>query len=226
MIERFVEDVRVLEPPSGTGDVEQLPDGRTSLIVRVLGDGGDVVIAGPRTRGSTKRAARFRRATIVRFKPGWSAVLLGVGAHALRDRMVALDDLFAADLAPVLLASHGPREVLDALSRAIIPRETESASAQLARRAARMLDGESQVERVADQLGVTSRHLRRAFVEHVGVTPKHYARTARLHRALRLAATSASWGRIATDAGYYDHAHLVAEFRALVGETPTAYRQR
>jgi AraC-like DNA-binding protein len=103
----------------------------------------------------------------------------------------------------------------------------ETASGQLARRAVRLLEGgEVRVERVADRLGVTARHLRRAFTESVGIGPKDFARTVRLRRAVGMAATSKDWGRIAADAGYYDQAHLIADFRELVGLTPGAFVKR
>ncbi len=82
------------------------------------------------------------------------------------------------------------------------------------------------MESVASHLGVTARHLRRAFTESVGIGPKEFARTVRLQRAVRRAATSKDWARIAVDAGYYDQAHLIADFRQLVGLTPGAFLKR
>ncbi len=61
---------------------------------------------------------------------------------------------------------------------------------------------------------------------NIGVTPKEFARGARLRRALTLSSTSTSWLRVALDAGYYDHAHLIADFRDLVGLTPIAFAKR
>ena len=55
-------------------------------------------------------------------------------------------------------------------------------------------------------------------------------RSTRLQRALGLAGTDAApstdWARIAVDAGYHDHAHLIAEFREMVRLTPGEYRRR
>jgi AraC-like DNA-binding protein len=73
---------------------------------------------------------------------------------------------------------------------------------------------------------VTSRHLRRAFAEHIGIGPKDFARTVRLQRAVRLSRTSQDWSRIAAEAGYYDQAHLIADFHELVGVTPGAFAKR
>jgi transcriptional regulator GlxA family with amidase domain len=91
----------------------------------------------------------------------------------------------------------------------------------------RLLEGdEIRVDRVAERLGVTTRHLRRAFADTIGVGPKEFARSVRLRRAMRLAETSRDWGRIATDVGYYDQAHLIGEFRDLVGLTPVELVKR
>jgi AraC-like DNA-binding protein len=57
----------------------------------------------------------------------------------------------------------------------------------------------------------------------VGVSPKQFARIVRFQRALRVAKHGASWSTVATEAGYYDQAHLIAEFRELAGTTPAAF---
>jgi len=235
-LSRFVEDVRSVVPGAGGAlHVDRLPDGRTSLVFRVMEEGreGDVAVAGPRTRALFKHATGVSRAVIVQFKPGWSASLLGVAANALTDRIVLLEEIWGGsgiDLCRDLLAARSLPEILDRLSRAIAVRAWqtfEPASARLARRAVRLLEGdEVRVESVAKRLGVTARHLRRAFTESVGVGPKDFARTVRLQRAVRRARTSNDWVRIAADAGYYDQAHLIGDFRQLVGLTPGAFLRR
>lgn len=232
---RFVEEVRTLEPVLGRACHERLPDGRTALVFRVFDGGraGDVCVAGPRMRALFKDVTGVARAVIVQFKPGWSAALLGVAASTLTDRIVPLDDLWGragGALCLELLEARSLPEVQARLARAIALRTQqtfEPASARLARRAVRLLEGdEVRVERVASRLGVTARHLRRAFTESVGIGPKDFARTVRLQRAVRSAATSRDWARIATEAGYYDQAHLIADFRELVGLTPGAFVRR
>jgi AraC-like DNA-binding protein len=191
---------------------------------------GDVSVAGPRTRALFKDATGIARAISVQLKPGWSAPLLGVPANALTDRIVKLQDIWGrsgGELCGELLAARSLPALLDRLADAIARRSHqtfEPASARLARRAIRLLEGdEVRVASVAKRLGVTPRHLRRAFTESVGIGPKDYARTVRLQRAVRMAATSNDWVRIAADAGYYDQAHLIADFRELVGLTPGAF---
>ncbi|MDQ3850209.1 MAG: AraC family transcriptional regulator, partial [Actinomycetota bacterium] len=68
-----------------------LPDGCIDLVV--VG-GRDPTVAGPATRAflSPLRAGQF--AAGIRFRPGAGAVIVGVAAGELRDRHVALADLW------------------------------------------------------------------------------------------------------------------------------------
>lgn len=231
-LDRFVENVTVLAPSDGEARHAWLPDGRTTLVFRVLEGGrrGDLAVAGPRTQAFIKNVHGLTRATAIRIKPGWSGPLLGVAAHELTNHIIGIEALWgktASELDAELLTTRDLREFLDCMSRAFgrrMQRGFESSSARLARHAARLLEGgETRVDRVAERLGVTSRHLRRAFTESVGVAPKEYARAARLQRALRAMASSNDWGRIAAEAGYYDQAHFIGDFRDLVGLTPGAF---
>jgi AraC-like DNA-binding protein len=112
-------------------------------------------------------------------------------------------------------------------------------SAPLARRAAWLLmvgpnaraladhEGGTRIADLATRLGTSTRHLRRSCLEAVGLTPKHLARIFRLRRALDRGTTNgASWSQIARDVGFYDHSHLIADAKALVGMTPDAFMQR
>ncbi|MEZ4449637.1 MAG: helix-turn-helix transcriptional regulator [Nannocystaceae bacterium] len=235
-VSRFVESVHWVTRTRGRARrVDRLPDGRTALVLRVVESErrGDVTVVGPRTRALLKDATGFLHAAVVRFKPGWSTPLLGVSANTLADAYVALEDLWGRaghDLLADLLGARTAPDVIERVAYAFtrrIPRAFEPTSAGVARRAATLMErGESRVDRVADRLGVTARHLRRAFSENIGVTPKDFLRSVRLQRALRMAATSSEWGRVAVEAGYYDQAHLIADFRDLVGLTPVAFLRR
>lgn len=233
--ERFVERVRTFAPIDGHARHEWLPDGRTTLVFRVLDNGqrGDVCAAGPRTRALFKDLRGVTRAATFQLKPGWAASVLGVAANALTDRIVPLEDIWGragSELYRELLAAHELPELVACVSSAIAIRAQHSfepAAARLARRAVRLIEGgEGRVERVAEQLGVTARHLRRAFTENIGIGPKEFARMARLQRAVRFAENSTDFGRVARDAGYYDQAHFITDFRELIGITPSAFLTR
>jgi transcriptional regulator GlxA family with amidase domain len=191
-------------------------------------------VAGPRTRALFKHASGVKRAVMLQFKPGWSAALFGVAANELTDQIIPLADLWGhagSDRYVELLATRDLSSLFERVSSAFglrAHRLGEPTSARLARRAIHLLEdgAEVRVERVAERLGVTARHLRRAFTENVGIGPKEFARTVRLQSALRMATSSSDWGRIAAEAGYSDQAHLIHDFRELIGFTPGAYVKR
>lgn len=66
------------------------------------------------------------------------------------------------------------------------------------------------------------------FREQVGMSPKRYARLQRFRRALFHARSQPriDWAGIAADCGFHDQPHLVHEFRAFSGMTPSAYLAR
>ncbi|MFC4944569.1 helix-turn-helix domain-containing protein [Pseudonocardia sp. GCM10023141] len=90
------------------------------------------------------------------------------------------------------------------------------------------------VQQLAEETGWSRRHLLTRFRSQVGLAPKPAARVLRLQRAATmLVPTMADGGPgtavrlpladVAASCGYADHAHLVREFRALAGCTPTQY---
>lgn len=235
-LSRFVESVRTIAPGGDRAwRLDRLPDGRTSLVFRVLEEGrrGDITVVGPRTRSLLKEASGSAKAVVLDFKPGWSRPLLGGTADEMKNGLVALEHLWgqsATDLSRELLGATSVPELLARIARSFAERLSptfEPTSARLARHAVRVLEQEDlRVDGLAERLGVTTRHLHRAFVENIGVGPKEFARSIRLQRALRLTATSSDWGRIALGAGYYDQSHLIADFQRLVGLTPGAFLKR
>ncbi|HET9960389.1 MAG TPA: helix-turn-helix transcriptional regulator [Polyangiaceae bacterium] len=231
-VARFVEEVRVYESTPGQRHrIDRLPDGRTLFVFRKLAENhGDLSVAGPRTQAYTKEAGGIQRAVVIQIKPGWAPAMLGVGARRLTDHVVSLEEIWgssARSLLADLLSTGSADAAIERITHAFatrLPLISESASARLARRAVLLLEEqETSIESLAARLGVTARHLRRAFTDTVGIGPKEFARSARLRRAVRHTSTSHTLGRIAADAGYYDQAHLARDFRELLGVTPSSY---
>ncbi|MXX85430.1 MAG: AraC family transcriptional regulator [Acidobacteria bacterium] len=78
------------------------------------------------------------------------------------------------------------------------------------------------IDRIADSLGIGQRRLERTFETSLGMTPKHLTRLTRFLRACRSLreAPDARLTGVACDAGFYDQAHFIHEFRAFAGMTP------
>jgi len=80
------------------------------------------------------------------------------------------------------------------------------------------------VERLAAELGIGDRHLRRRFAAAVGYGPKTLHRILRFQFFLRLLGRgpATDLARLALEAGYADQAHLTRECGRLSGLAPAA----
>jgi AraC-like DNA-binding protein len=72
--------------------------------------------------------------------------------------------------------------------------------------------------------GLGKRALQRLFREYVGVTPKWVIQRYRLFEAAeRLTSGEADGAMLAQELGYFDQAHFIRDFKAMVGKPPQAY---
>jgi AraC-like DNA-binding protein len=231
----FVDHVRVVSCVPGGAPYERLPDGGVELVVRTADTGYSINVMGTRLSPLHKPTDAHDESFLVRFKPGGAYPFFGVPVAELTDAVVPLASLSTAADAALQRALEErttlerATAVQDVLAGALTDPVFEPASVPMVRRALRVLDASPELPRVADLakgLGVSERHLRRAFDDVVGLSPKAYLRVVRFQRAFKGARTSRaeSWARIAQFHGYYDQAHMISEFRALSGRTPSALR--
>ena len=213
--------VRVV-PADAAAPVRILPDACSDLIWR-SGTGAFVAgpdtgpVSGPATPGSVFVGARFR--------PGAGGPALAHPLHELRDRRVDVGDLLPAlarRLDPGLTPAEALRQVALAaaeLAQARPPDDLVGAAAQ------HLADPRARSAAVADELGVSERHLRRRFHESVGYGPKTLHRVLRFRSFLgRLDAADgdADLAGLAADCGFADQAHLTRECSRLAGMSPAA----
>ncbi|KRA52634.1 hypothetical protein ASD77_13440 [Pseudoxanthomonas sp. Root65] len=211
-----------------------IPQVEAQIVVRfgpTLPDGVDVHAVGPRTQVQRKFIRGGQRAVLARLRPGTYEAALSISATELPSTPVPLDALWGP------AAVHRLREQLADAA------DTQAAGAMLeaavSARAARQptLDVApaflpaaldrlqvASLSQVVRELGISERHLRRVLHDTLGLSPKTYARLKRFAQAVRVAQSTdtVNWSAIAADTGYYDQAHLIAEFHAIAGNTPRA----
>jgi AraC-like DNA-binding protein len=164
-----------------------------------------------------------------KFRPGGFAPFAGgLALSELTDRHVPATDLFGSE-ALALHATQNAEAVLravHALLRSRLPAASDPRIALVQEVVAdieRSAPDES-VAALAERHHLSVRTLQRLFARYVGVGPKWVMQRYRLHDAIeRLDRRRHDWTRFALDLGYYDHAHFVRDFRALVGRTPAEY---
>lgn len=208
---------------------ETLPHPSVHLVV----EAGRSGLAGVHTRRFSRQLEGQGRVLGIKFHPGcfrpfWPDPVIG-----LANRVIALDEAFGPagiDYEAQVLA-HGD-DVASALACAeafLLARLPQpDASAQLARALCGRIREEPRLcraELVAEEARLSLRALQRLFREYVGASPKWVVQRYRLHEAMaRLESGQArDLAALAVDLGYFDQAHFIRDFKALLGCTPTAY---
>ncbi|HEY1711746.1 MAG TPA: AraC family transcriptional regulator [Solirubrobacteraceae bacterium] len=165
-----------------------------------------------------------------KFRPGGFAPFAGgTPVSKLTDRHVPVTDLFGDEAG----LPHGIQDpdalvaAVHALLRSRLPPTPDQRIALVQEVVAdiqRSAPDES-VSALADRHHLAVRTLQRLFARYVGVGPKWVMQRYRLHDAIETLdrRRRQDWTRFALDLGYYDHAHFVSDFRALVGRTPAEY---
>jgi len=221
-------------PPAGYLDLVAGPNTDAYLVARrgpSIPGGLDLHVLGMRERVRRKRVCAGQRIVFARVPLGAHQAVFGVAATALAGQTIPVDALWgrnaANDLMERLARMPGDAEATSVLEDALADRHASSpsgATCRFVQHAAELL-AFSGVGEVSRQLGVSERHMRRVFQQSTGLSPKTFSRLKRFDRAVRQALDErrTNWSGLAIDAGYYDQAHLIADFHAIAGTTPRQF---
>jgi len=102
---------------------------------------------------------------------------------------------------------------------------TESTVARALRCLSEAASDGGSIERVAERLGITDRHLRRLFHEQLGASPKAVVQTERFHLARQLLVhTDLGVAQVAFSSGFQSVRRFNDAVKAAFGLTPSRYR--
>src|SRR5215471_13866138 len=197
----------------------------------VLQAGASQLVGISRTR-FTRELEGSGRILGTKFRPGAFRAFLDRPAWHFTDKALPVASVFgptAQAMESLALARDDDREsfvVVEDFLRRLEP--TSDESMVLAGRIVARVAGDRGIRRV-DQLtqefGINPRALQRLFREYVGIGPKWVVQSERLLDAADRATKGAvtDWADLALELGYADQAHLIRDFRRLVGRSPADY---
>lgn len=81
------------------------------------------------------------------------------------------------------------------------------------------------VSDLADKACLGYRHFKRVFTQYIGMSPKEFIKVIRFQRTLHTLQKmpSIDMAQLAYNCGFYDHPHLVKDFKSMSGCTPNEY---
>ena len=171
----------------------------------------------------------------IRFKPAGMTAFTRVPLDELTDRSVELalvETLFDKSFYETLPEKQSVAEIVAHTNNCLLNRY--SCLYHTDRQIIRAVDlislakGQLSLTSVASDVCLCQRHFERKFKSVVGVSPKMFARIFRFKYALLCMQKYPHKDllTIAVESGYYDHTHLVKDFKSFTGDTPTDFRQR
>jgi len=226
----------------GSGVPEPIiPDGRVELILhygvrfeRHHPDGAveqqdAAILVGQMLAPACIAHRGMARVAAIRLRPSAVRAVVGCSAHDITGRFVDLDAVLGntAALRERLALAGSDAACVRLLEAWLRARVRRAPSAEIAATVdvigAR--GGAVDLARLAAGAGLSLRQLERRFVNDVGLTPKSFARLARLQSALRRISAGEPLADVAHACGYYDQPHMARDFSLLAEMSPAAWRQ-
>lgn len=203
--------------------------------VHLVFEQGQALIFGVNTGKFSRLLEGQGRAFSVKFKPGGFFPFARVPVAKFTNTTVTLQSVFGVEAEPLDEAIFACEDVgemkriVEDFLRAHLPERDEQAE-----KIDEMVDyirlhpEITRVDEVVNAFKLSKRTLQRLFQQYVGVGPKWVIKRYRLHEAVeRLAAgNEVDWTRLALDLEYFDQAHFIKDFKAIIGKTPLEYTKQ
>jgi AraC-like DNA-binding protein len=195
---------------------------------------GDVTIHGVQTHKFVRTLEGRSGVFGVKFKPGGFRPFFGSAVSQLADRSIAAESVFGPELhrlAKALLSELPEQEKIDAANAFLLARRPGvNDSVLLADELVMRILTDPEIKTVDDlarESATGKRTLQRIFSEYVGVSPKWVIRRYRMHELIEKLNWNeeVDWAELALDLGYFDQAHLINDFTAIMGCSPARYRK-
>lgn len=168
------------------------------------------------------------------FNPGALFRLTGIAATALTNEYIDAENIFSSQLQNIneqlFFATTYPAmiTIVNNFVRSLIKKQQkpklllDDACTLLLQK-----NGSLSIDALAKQACLSTKQLDRKFNERTGVNPKLYAKIIRFDRAFRFKNSHPhlDWLRIAVECNYYDYQHLVKDYKAFTGLSPTAFHE-
>jgi AraC-like DNA-binding protein len=203
--------------------------------VKMQQDGSDVfllqprsVIVGPQLIRVSLDINKSHKAVRVGFHPGGLYRMLGISMTEMVDESYDATDVFGKELQQVndqlqeaasfdaihIVIEKFLLQKLRSLKRALL---FDMAMLELLK-----VNGKVPIEQIASMACLSIRQFERVCKERIGMPAKLFSRVVRFSNAYRLREnySDISWTSIAYEAGYFDQAHLIRDFKEFAAVAP------
>jgi len=165
----------------------------------------------------------------VRLKPEAASRLARASMHELMNVKIGLRNIFRdrdiALLEERVMESGSSSERIARVESFLLENFREDREESVFSRASSWLRRNPglRMGKLASVLDISERHLSRGFRATFGISPKQYARLARIEKVIAARKSGLGWADVAYACGFTDQAHLIHDFGTIVGGTPAEF---
>lgn len=167
----------------------------------------------------------------VLFQPWAIKELFGINAHELTNQRIRLDEFLRMPFTEIISSKKTIPDIIKVLSHYLAGMADVSNQDALIRHCIRYIKtgvATITVKELCDCYRLSERQLERRFLSAIGVTPRHYIKTARFKAAIGMMADRSfdKLSDIAYRLNYFDQAHFIRQVKDLSGLTPGLLQSR
>ena len=174
--------------------------------------------------------AAYTNTLLVRFSETGAAAFFRQPMHELFSLSQSLDDLVLRSQMDVVTEQINESKTdaeriskVEAFLLSLLHHKAHDELVSLAVTLIKQQGGNIKMAALAQQLHISQGQFEKRFRRIVGASPKKFASIVRLRSLLDNPLKENSMTRTGMDAGYYDQAHFIKDFKAFTGETPEEY---
>lgn len=144
-------------------------------------------------------------------------------------KLTDFDKILTQSIENVLINSECIEDLVEALDKIFITRLSNFSTGRGINAMTKkivMHSGNISTRDLSSEFYYSEKHIRRLFLQYVGITPKIFSRIVRVNYALRLLQKNPTrLIDVATQAGFFDQPHFIHDFKTICGLSPEEYIQ-
>jgi AraC-like DNA-binding protein len=167
---------------------------------------------------------------LVLFSETGAAAFFDQPLHELFGESLSLDDLVLRSQMDVvteqLAEAKDDTERISVVEKFLLSRMKNKGADELVNLAVSLIKqaaGNIKITSLAEQLHISQAQFEKRFRKKVGASPKKFASIVRLRNVLNMNPGKNNLLRAGLDAGYFDQAHFIKDFKSFTGQTPEQY---
>lgn len=215
-------------PSDDNRAIVAVPDGTIDILFHCSDSAPTASVCGSVKKG---KQIEFKKGSLyfgARFFPGTAKQILKSPLSKFTDREILLDDIQSnSDESVELICGAGSFDERIALfekyyTRCNSDKDCAPSLISFLLEKINASCGEIRVRELAEETGYSTRHVSNVFKKYVGISPKLFSRIVRFQRSFNLLRLQKkmAFADLAQDAGYYDQAHFINEFKEFSMNTP------